>query len=93
MASADNQARARFFGLLRQGGSNLGVTLAQYRESREMIVDRSDKLRGYNQWVYTRVQRNRRYWTRKGLLIPGWPWNSSSDGNHCVRTCGTQLTP
>lgn len=72
MASADNQARARFFGLLRQGGSNLGVTLAQYRESREMIVDRSDKLRGYNQWVYTRVQRNRRYWTRKGLLIPGW---------------------
>lgn len=41
--SADNQALAKFNGKLRNGSAELGVTLASWKQSREMIVSSSRK--------------------------------------------------
>lgn len=41
---SDNMAYARWRGKLHKGGASLGVTLASWRQSRQMIVDRTKKL-------------------------------------------------
>lgn len=43
-SSADNQALARFNGKLRKGSASMGVTLASWKESRDMIISRSANL-------------------------------------------------
>jgi len=43
--SAQAQAYGKLRGVLRKGGASLGVTLAEYRSSREMIVARSNLIR------------------------------------------------
>lgn len=41
----DNQALARFRGKIRKGSASMGVTLASWKQSRDMIVNRSNHLR------------------------------------------------
>lgn len=42
--SAYNQAYGRYRGRLRKGGASLGVALGTYKQSREMVVNRSNQL-------------------------------------------------
>lgn len=42
-AFANNEALARFKGRIRKGSASLGVTAASYRQTRDMIIDRSQR--------------------------------------------------
>lgn len=44
-SALENQAYAKFQGKLRKGSASLGVTAASWRQSRDMIVNRSNHLR------------------------------------------------
>lgn len=56
--SMKNRAIARFTSKSRKGTASLGVTLASYGQSRDMIVDRALKLRDF--WVETERDYRRR---------------------------------
>lgn len=55
---ADNMAYARWRGKLHKGGASLGVTLASWRQSRQMIVDRAKKLNQALDVTLTNLQDN-----------------------------------
>lgn len=52
----DNQALARFNGKLRKGSASMGVTLASWKQSREMIVKRSSDLSRVSEKAYRRLK-------------------------------------
>lgn len=56
---AENQAYARFKGRLHKGGASLGVTIAQYRQSRDMIISRAKALENYNDYIYRTLSRRK----------------------------------
>lgn len=51
-----NQALARFNGKLRKGSANLGVTIAQYKQSRDMIVKRTTDAANVVDKAYNRLK-------------------------------------
>lgn len=56
--SAYNTAYARIRGKLYKGNANLGVTLGSYKQSRDMIVDRSKKIGDSAADMYYRLSKN-----------------------------------
>jgi len=52
-----NKALARFQGRLNDGKASLGITIAQWKQSRDMIVDRADKLSKYFDGRYRSLRR------------------------------------
>lgn len=59
-APIDNQAYARFQGKLRKGSASLGVTLASWKQSRDMIITRSNHARRTLDSAIAELQGNRR---------------------------------
>lgn len=52
-----NKALARFQGRLNDGKASLGITIAQWKQSRDMIVDRANKLSKYFDGRYRSLRR------------------------------------
>jgi len=59
-ASLENQAYARFNGKLRKGSASLGVTLASWKQSRDMIVNRHNHAKRTLDSAYTGLLGNKR---------------------------------
>jgi hypothetical protein len=60
-----NKALARFNKRLSDGKASLGITIAQWRSSRDMIVDRADKLSRYFDGRYRSLRRRGRKFQAK----------------------------
>lgn len=65
----DNEALARFNGKLRKGGASLGITIATYKQSREMIVNRCAQISKRIDYTIKALQQRRNkgrlHWLRK----------------------------
>lgn len=65
----DNEALARFNGKLRKGGASLGITIATYKQSREMVVNRLNLMARRIDYTIKALQqrknRGRLHWLRK----------------------------
>lgn len=56
----EQQALAKFNGRLRHGSASMGVTLASWKQSRDMIVNRSNRLGRSLDKAYMRLSRDKR---------------------------------
>lgn len=59
-SAMDNEALAKFDGKLKYGGASLGVTVASWKQSRDMIVNRCGQLTKKLDRVISKLERNRR---------------------------------
>lgn len=70
-------ALAKFIGKLRKGSASMGVTLASWRQSRDMIVDRLTKVRNVLSKAEKKLSKDRK--RRKELSMQGYREARASD--------------